>query len=564
MAITRIQGNSVNSAGSVVSQVVTLPVGIANGNLIVVAVGVGINATTITPPDAAWKQATINLPAGASATIETALFYLVVNSAHTGQTTWTWNFSASHTVYICIEEWNTPYGWYDTPVDQIASGDIATVPVAATIIDSGTTLITTQPEELWVAALAYKGSAQTETNITAGWTRDLEATLAGSNTLTMLYRVVSATGTANCNYTIGTAAFFAGSVATFRTKSQADRPPGWVMRPRYVMRALTGSIFTPFQAIPAWVDRALGSNFVRQTQPVNIPRYVRRGLSSLLLNYALNISTRFRLRSADQFKDVSARLRLMSANQLRDIAVRLRLRSADQQKDVSSRFKLSLFKDIVVRLRLMSASQLKDIASRLRLMSAAQLRDIATRFRLRSANQNKDIATRFQLALFKNIAVRFRLMSASQFKDITTRFILVLAGQQIKDITARFRLQSASRLKDVVSRFRLKSASQLKDMNSRVRLMSANQLKNISLRFCLMSALQLRNIATRLVLVGVGIAQTRNISCRFVLTTPFIVAYGRSGNATGYSQDGSATGYGQNENAIGYSRSGSGIGKGNA
>src|SRR5258707_12890458 len=36
----------------------------------------------------------------------TTLFrsYLIVDSGHAGGTSWTWTLSASHTVYICIEE----------------------------------------------------------------------------------------------------------------------------------------------------------------------------------------------------------------------------------------------------------------------------------------------------------------------------------------------------------------------------------------------------------------------------------------------------------------------------
>jgi uncharacterized phage-associated protein len=305
-----------------------------------------------------------------------------------------------------------------------------------------------------------------------------------------------------------------------------------------------------------------------------------------------DIVARLRLKSADQLRDITARLRLMSVSQLRDITARLRLKSADQLKDITARFRLAKFKDIAARLRLMSALQLKDIASRLRLMSAAQLKDVATRLRLMSALQQKDVTTRFRLAILKNIAARFRLMSASQLKDITTRFILVIAGQQTKDIVARFRLKSAdqlknislrfrlmsaAQLKDVISRFRLKSADQLKDIAVRLKLKSADQLKDIVGRFRLLSATQLRDIAarfrlmsagkyrdiaSRFILGGVGTTQMRDVSCLFRLSTPLIVAYGRSGNATGYSNDGNATGYSHSGNATGYSRDGSGIGKG--
>jgi hypothetical protein len=212
--ITRIQGNSVNSSGTGTSQSITLGSGILQGNLVVAAVACGSNNTTITGPSG-WTQATINQPAGASATIETSIWYMVVPSGHAGETSWTWTFSASHSMYICIEEWSVNNGWQTSPVDKTANGDTSGSPTTSTTIQSGTTATTTQASELWIASLAYKNSAQTESSVTAGWTSDLEATLAANNTMTMLYRVVSSTGAASCQYTIGTAQFWAGCVATF-------------------------------------------------------------------------------------------------------------------------------------------------------------------------------------------------------------------------------------------------------------------------------------------------------------------------------------------------------------
>lgn len=214
MTITRVQGNQVNSAGTGTSQAVTLGSGITQGNLVVAAVACGSNNTTITGPSG-WTQGPFNQPAGSNATIETNIWYMVVSAGHAGETSWTWTFGASHTMYICIEEWSATNGWQASVVDKTANGDTVGSPVQATTIDSGTTASTTQASELWVAALAYKGSAQSESSITSGWTKDLEATLASNNTLTMLYKVASSTGAADCSYVIGSAAYWAGSVATF-------------------------------------------------------------------------------------------------------------------------------------------------------------------------------------------------------------------------------------------------------------------------------------------------------------------------------------------------------------
>lgn len=222
MSITRVQGNSINSSTAVTSQAVTLPSGVTAGNLVVASVACGSNNTTITGPSG-WTQATINQPAGSSATIETSIWWAIVGAGGVtaGQTSWTWTFSAAHTVYICIEEWSSSYGWPSSPVDASANGDTAGTPTQSTTITSGTTSTTAQAEELWIASLAYKGSAQSETSITSGWTKDLEATLSGNNTMTMLYQVVSSVGTASCSYVIGTQQYWAGCVVTFKDNAVA-------------------------------------------------------------------------------------------------------------------------------------------------------------------------------------------------------------------------------------------------------------------------------------------------------------------------------------------------------
>lgn len=214
MGITRVQGVQVNSSASVTTQAITCSA-VTLGNLLIVAMATGNNATTLTGP-ARWTQATINQPAGASATIETAIFYLVVGASDAGATSFTFTLGSSHTAYICLEEWNASTGWPASPLDVVAQGDTIATPVTATTIVSGTTATTAQAEELWVAALAYKGSAQAESSVTSGWTSDVEATLAANNTLTLLYKVASSTGTASCSYVIGSAQFWAGSVATFK------------------------------------------------------------------------------------------------------------------------------------------------------------------------------------------------------------------------------------------------------------------------------------------------------------------------------------------------------------
>ena len=219
MAITRVQGNQVNSAAAVTSQAITQSSGVIQGNLLVVALACGNHNITVTAPDGSWTQVTLNNPGG-SATIQTGLWYLVVDAGHAGATSWTWTMGSSR-VYICMEEWHATNGWPASPVDVSANGDTAGTPTTATVIDSGTTATTAQAEELWIGSLAYKGNTQSESSITAGWTKDLEATDAANNVMTMLYKVASATGAADVNYTIGTAEFWAGCIATFKDNTSS-------------------------------------------------------------------------------------------------------------------------------------------------------------------------------------------------------------------------------------------------------------------------------------------------------------------------------------------------------
>jgi hypothetical protein len=214
---------------------------------VVATVACGGNDTTFSGPSG-WTQATFNQPAG-SATIETSIWYLIVDAGRAGQTSWTWTIGVSHSMYICIEEWTATNGWQVSVVDKTANGNTSGSPTTSTTIQSGTTATTTQAEELWIASLAYKGSAQSETSITTGWTKDLEATLASNNTMTMLYRVVNATGAAACQYTISSAQHWAGCVATFMSVTGTQTNKDVVIRGRVSQQVskdvvMRGNIYT--------------------------------------------------------------------------------------------------------------------------------------------------------------------------------------------------------------------------------------------------------------------------------------------------------------------------------
>ncbi len=243
----------------------------------------------------------------------------------------------------------------------------------------------------------------------------------------------------------------------------------------------------------AWVDRALTASFVRPTNPVNIPRYVRLSLTHLLANFQLGMQLRFILVSGStnlkdailrlrlgSLRDVTLRLRLGS---LRDLVLRFRLKSADQLRDLTLRLRLGSLRDIALRLRL---GVLKDAALRLRLRSADQLRDLALRLRLGSL---RDAALRLKLAKLNDAILRFRLATP---------------GLSVRDMALRLRLMSANILKDTAIRLRL---GKLKDANLRLILASLRNVvlrlrlglvRDLPLRLRLMSASVLKDLVLRM------------------------------------------------------------------
>ncbi len=134
MTITRVQQNTVASSGMVTSQAITLPIGVTQGNLLVVAIETGIHSVqpTITPPDASWVQAALNIPVTNAADIQTGLYFLLVDGIHAGGNSWTWTLSALHSTLLSIQEWSAPLGWPASPLDKTAVGNVASPSVTAT------------------------------------------------------------------------------------------------------------------------------------------------------------------------------------------------------------------------------------------------------------------------------------------------------------------------------------------------------------------------------------------------------------------------------------------------
>jgi hypothetical protein len=145
-----------------------------------------------------------------------------------------------------------------------------------------------------------------------------------------------------------------------------------------------------------------------------------------------------------------------------------------------------------------------DIASRFRQRSANQLKDISARFRLTGSTSVRDVATRLRqrsLDQFKDVVARFSQRSANQLKDMATRLRLA----KFVDVASRIRLRSANQLKDTPTRLRL---AKFVDIATRLRLRSATTLKDIATRFRQRSAPVLRDMTTRLSLGVVPLGPT--------------------------------------------------------
>src|SRR5579875_1009420 len=221
MGISLVQSTMAASSGAVTSQTITLSQGVTAGNLLVATVSTGNASISVTPPSG-WSAGPFNQPGG-SANCESGIWYALVGSGgvSAGTTSFTFTLSAQHNCYIDLSEWSSSTGWPSSPLDQSAVGN--TSGSTGTALTSGTTGTTAQASELWLASFTYDGAAQTESGLTSGWTRDHEVTDSSNNhTALMCYRVASATGTASCGFSIGTAQYWAAAIATFKTAAATN------------------------------------------------------------------------------------------------------------------------------------------------------------------------------------------------------------------------------------------------------------------------------------------------------------------------------------------------------
>lgn len=226
MTISGVQNNfsAPATASAATSVAGTLASGIANGNLLVAQIVCSASGTPIVLPSSSWSQVFNDQPGG----LRVAVAWLPIAAAQAGQTSWTFTGPSSSWV-LGLSEWHALAGWQVSPIplsvlalpgDQSAIGFITPGAGASGSVDSGTAQPDIQAEELWMAALAYLGAAQTLTGITAGWTNDFNSAISTAVSLAAFHQLASSIGSAHVNAQIATAEFWGGALVTF-----ADIPP---------------------------------------------------------------------------------------------------------------------------------------------------------------------------------------------------------------------------------------------------------------------------------------------------------------------------------------------------
>lgn len=213
MSITQVQANTTGTTGPTSPFSATLGTGITLGNLLTVTLNWGDSSGSlvITPPDGSWAQAVLHQSTGFAAV---AIYYLVIDSGHAGQTSWSFSFNNAHNGNLCAQEWHSSTGWpasalADKTADNSGSG---------TAVASGTTATTTANAELWLAGLA-SNSTGSWSGVTAGWTSTSHNSAA--NTLLTAWQPVTSTGTAGMSATNSVSNTWGGAVAALKAVQPA-------------------------------------------------------------------------------------------------------------------------------------------------------------------------------------------------------------------------------------------------------------------------------------------------------------------------------------------------------
>jgi hypothetical protein len=208
--VSVVQHNAVAASGTVTSLAVTLPTGVAQGDLLIVEAGEGSNLAAIGAPSgwsAAYNALGNNQPVGS------ATFYDVVTSAQAGQTSWTFTLASAHSFALTILDVHASNGWKATVLDQVTHNDQTSS--STTALSTGTTAATTGSLDFVVADFAIHSGTQSWSGLSSGYTQADTAVDGTGIALMDAYKTVTATGAQSAAATASTAGYSENGIAAF-------------------------------------------------------------------------------------------------------------------------------------------------------------------------------------------------------------------------------------------------------------------------------------------------------------------------------------------------------------
>jgi len=206
-AISRVQ--TIASGNNSPTVTATWPAATTAGNLLVAIVAVrGGTARTITPP--AGLGWTLARRSDNGTTISTAIYYIQNAASQSGGSTWTLNTSARVTLTLAE---------YSGAETSSVLDKTAYAYGASTTGTSGATAVTSQADEVAVAAISSNDSRRTYSAQTNGFSEVSEINSGGNaNGAATVFeeKILSAAGAQSVSATISSSSTWAGVIATFK------------------------------------------------------------------------------------------------------------------------------------------------------------------------------------------------------------------------------------------------------------------------------------------------------------------------------------------------------------
>jgi hypothetical protein len=211
MAITYVSASHAKSSSTSSSSVsATWAQTTTAGNTLFILVTASNNSDFSINTPANFTLADAGAYTAASAYVHTALFYRENAPASSGSQSVSFS---STTIGACIQLAEYSGLATSSSLDKHANNN-----GNGTTPDSGTTATTTQPSELWIAALGI-ASSSTFSSAANGFTIEDSITAGTAPSLAFLDKIVSSTGTADAGATASSTGHWAGAIGTFQAAS---------------------------------------------------------------------------------------------------------------------------------------------------------------------------------------------------------------------------------------------------------------------------------------------------------------------------------------------------------